>query len=52
MFDVSVVTFPVHRSQSELILANSISRNVSERIVASVLSIDNTLQAVVLIYSR
>lgn len=51
MFDISVVTFPVHRSQSERILANSILRNVSEHIVASVLPIDNTSQAVVLIYS-
>lgn len=52
MFDFCEQGRSQQKCQSELILANSISRNVSECIVASVLPIDNTSQVVVLIYSR
>lgn len=46
MFLTFVVTFIIHRSQSELIPANSIECNISEHVVASVLPTDNTLRAV------
>lgn len=45
VFDASAVTFTVHRSQTELIPAHSISCNVSEHSVVSGLPADNTSQA-------